>query len=290
MNLRTIYIALLTAFAVVWGAVPASATVLTTDGGAVYTSTIKAPSEGSVTLKGPAEITCGKSTIEGTVESHGEAVTTEGKLSSLSFSECGSSDVTTEAGGTVTVHATEGGNGTLTSTGTKVKVQFTSLGLTCEYTTSSTHIGTFTGSLTTIPNPPTMDISATLPRTGGSAFCGSTGTWTGSYGVTTPALLIAIQKDLGIRLDVNPNFVKWTKDPEPLKLENKGKGTIEALDMDAVVGFQPQNVCWTKNVAENKYCSEEAGNEEKVGCETKGIEGAYWAFVLLGPEHAGADL
>lgn len=60
-------------------------------------------------------------------------------------------------------------------------------GFHCIYKTSSTDIGTLTGSANTESNP-TLDIEATIPRTGGrsGAFCGSTAKWTGSYKVTAP--------------------------------------------------------------------------------------------------------
>jgi hypothetical protein len=164
-------------------AATASATTVTSPKNTTYTGTIKAESEGSTTLHGPADVTCGKSTVEGSVEQHGTGVTVKG-ASKISFSECGKeTHVTVEKGGSLELHS----NGDLTSSGAAVKVEFTALGLTCVYTTSGTKVGTFTGSDTTNA---TLDIdSAAIPRTEGSFFCGSSGEWTGSYKVTTPSTL-----------------------------------------------------------------------------------------------------
>ena len=63
-------------------------------------------------------------------------------------------------------------------------------GLHCVFTTNNTTIGTFTGSAKT-GGTAVMDISGTIPRTGGKSgvFCGGNGTWKGSYTVTNPDTL-----------------------------------------------------------------------------------------------------
>ena len=286
MNLRTIStVAMATVAAVLWaGPVPASATVLTTAGGGVYTSTIKAEAVGSVVLKGVAEIKCGKSVLESTVESHGAEVRTKGKVNSLSFSECGANTVSVIKAGTLELQDTSEGNGTLTSSGAEITVlTHNVLGtVDCVYTTSNTEIGTFTGSIATLPENPTMDISGTIPRTGGSGFCGSTGTWTGSYKVTTPSVLIAISEYVGAEIKVTPSPVNWANNPEPVKSENDGDVDFGPLKIDAPVGFKPSFGCFNATLTTagaGKSCT------ETVKCEVPGggKSGLYWAFTPAPP-------
>ena len=169
-------------------AATASATSLTSSTG--ETPTIHAESEGKATLHNPiATIKC-NSTVTGTVASHGAGVTVKGNISTLSFTACEGGSVHTGEGGMVTtpgsleVHSTgTTGNGTLTSSGASISV--TLLGINCIYTTSATHIGELTGAATG-GNATLHIVGANIPRTGGSAFCGSSGTLTGSYKVTHP--------------------------------------------------------------------------------------------------------
>lgn len=164
----------------------ASATTLTSSG-STYTSTIEAESEGKTTLHGPfTSVTCEESKVKGTVETHGAGVTAGGAVSSLTFSKC-NFPVTVKKAGSLQVHATEGGNGTLTSSGAEITIE-TSIA-SCIFTTKAegTDVGTLTGNAS---GNATLDInSAAIPRTGHSIFCGSSGTWTGSYKVTTPGNL-----------------------------------------------------------------------------------------------------
>jgi hypothetical protein len=78
-----------------------------------------------------------------------------------------------------------GKDGTLYGTNQEVTVEY--LGFHCIFKTNQTKLGTVTGKGTTGSNA-TLDIEATIPRTGGrsGAFCGTTGQWTGSYIVTAP--------------------------------------------------------------------------------------------------------
>jgi hypothetical protein len=177
------------AAALVAFAVPtASATTLGLQTG----TTISAEAEGTTILHPPiGDIECKKSSVSGKTTNEGGATeTVKGNIEALSFTECNAT-VTVLAKGSLEVHtreATENGNGTLTSSGTEVTVEFA--GFHCIFKTSSTDIGTFTGSPVSGGNA-TFDIAATIPRTGGrsGAFCGSTAAWTGSYNVTSPSPL-----------------------------------------------------------------------------------------------------
>jgi hypothetical protein len=169
----------------------ASATVLTGAGGSTLgTGTaISSEAEGTTTLHPPiGDISCTGSTVAGEVTNAGGASeTVKGPISSLTFSGCNAEVVVLEPG-SLEIHtktASADNNGTLTSSGAKVTVTF--VGFHCIFTTSSTDIGTVTGSATT-GGAATLDIEATIPRTGGrsGAFCGSTAAWTGSYKVTSP--------------------------------------------------------------------------------------------------------
>ncbi len=190
MHLRVLCTALLAtiATAILWlVAAGASATyVTTTTGGAVATPTIHAVNEGHLTLTNSfATISCA-STLEAKVESHGAGVAAGGKVEALTFTGCTNSwHVTATANGTFKVEWTSGHNGTLVSSGTKVSA--TRFGVTCNYETSGTQIGTVTGG-----NPATLDIQASIPlASGSSALCGTEpGKWVGSYS-TTAGLFVA---------------------------------------------------------------------------------------------------
>src|SRR5690349_21755610 len=133
-------------------AVSASATsVTTTTGGGAATPTIHAVNEnGHVKLANPiANIEC-SSTVVSNVESHGLGAPAEGKVVTINWSSCTNSwHVTTINAGTLRVSWTGGHNGTLTSSG--ALVQTTRLGVTCNYETGNTAIGTVTGG-----NPATL--------------------------------------------------------------------------------------------------------------------------------------
>ncbi len=186
----------------------ASATTITSDTGSTPALHAEA---GETTLHGVSTITCHNSTVAGTVAAHGSSTTAKGSISTLSFTNCtnnnhvtvlatgtgangtGELEVHTQyttikhEDGTVTkiLHESSNGNGTLTSSGTKVTIQVTSLGLSCLFETNNTKIGTVTGG-----EHATLDIeSAGIPRVGHSIFCGSNGVWTGSYKVNHPTNL-----------------------------------------------------------------------------------------------------
>jgi hypothetical protein len=169
----------------------ATATTLTSPSGTPYTSTLKAESEGELTLHYPSvgiSVSCEDSTLEGKIERHGNGVTAGGKLNNLTLTACGNNHVTILSMGSLEVHATSGGDGTVTSTGAAITKQSTEIGISCTFQTNGTHIGTLIGSSST--NARIVINSAVLPRTGDSFFCGSSGVLTGSLKITTPSTLL----------------------------------------------------------------------------------------------------
>jgi hypothetical protein len=171
----------------------ASATLLTGTGcagtGCVTGTTIAAENEGTVTLDPPfGAIECKESKVSGkTTNAGGTGVAVNGNIETLTFASCNAT-VTVLTKGTLSITGTGSSNGTLTSSGAEVTVEF--IGTHCIFKTSSTSLGTVTGSETTKATA-TLDISATIPRTGGrsGAFCGTTAAWTGAYKVTNPDTL-----------------------------------------------------------------------------------------------------
>lgn len=157
----------------------ASASTLTSPAGTTYTSTINA-SAGTTELHGLfTSVSCTGSTVSGKVEQHG-AKNAGGKVSKLTFSGC-SDPVTVGKTGSLEITS----SGTVYSSGAEVEIE-TSVGL-CVFTTSNTDVGTLTESDS---SHGVLDIdSASIPRTDGSFFCGSSGEWTGSYTVTSPSTL-----------------------------------------------------------------------------------------------------
>ncbi len=186
MGLAAIAAAALMAFAGT-----ASATLLTGAGGATLGSGTKIVSEneGTVTLDPPfGAIECNESKVDGsTTNAGGTGVAVTGSISTLTFNKCNAT-VTVLNKGTLSITGTGSNNGTLSSTGAEVTVEF--IGTHCIFKTNGTSLGTVTGSGTTGATA-TLDISATIPRTGGrsGAFCGSTAAWTGAYVVTEPDTL-----------------------------------------------------------------------------------------------------
>lgn len=165
----------------------ASATELTSPVKTTYTGTIVALSA-KTSLHGPfTTVTCNFSTVHGEkVEKHGSGVTAGGKLTGLTFEGC-NFPVTVLNEGSLEIHASGGGNGTVTSSGAEVTIQ-TSIA-NCWYVTSNTDVGTLTGSKNTGTRA-ILDInSSAIPRPRHSVFCGSSGTWTGQYEVSTPTYL-----------------------------------------------------------------------------------------------------
>jgi hypothetical protein len=159
----------------------ASATVVTNEGSA-YTGAIHASSV-EIDFDGAGNAECGKSTLEFKVESHGASVTAAGKVSKWTFGEC-TAPVEVWKAGSIEIHTLStlsGGDGTVTSTGAEIAIQYPSF--TCIYTTKGTDLGVLDDGAFVFSE---LDVEATLPRTGGSFFCGSIGVMTGEFMVTPP--------------------------------------------------------------------------------------------------------
>jgi hypothetical protein len=156
----------------------ASADTLTSSGG--ITPTIKATSTNATLHPGPGTITC-ESTVEGKVQGHGASSPVSGVITSLTFGPCigGTVHNATITPGTLSLQVTSTNAGSLSSSGATVTM--TMFGVQCGYTTNATTIGTVTGGEHAV-----FDISASLNRTEGSFFCGTTGNWTGSYKIISP--------------------------------------------------------------------------------------------------------
>lgn len=167
----------------------ASATTVTSSGSA-YTGKLHAASEGKIAVHFPNGQTAEcESTIEAEIETHGSSVTAEGEIDHFTFTGCGvGTHVHVKKPGKLIAHAIAGG-AQLTLSGAEFEVTNTSFGITCIYTTGTgLSFGTLTGSSTT-GGKATVDMNLVATRTGGSAICGATATWTGSYTVNTPANL-----------------------------------------------------------------------------------------------------
>lgn len=170
-------------------AATASATTLTSPSGTTYTGELAAEaiSGGLVIHNGQGSYSCGQSKARGKVEAHGASTTAAGKLSEWTLTGC-NTEVKVLNLGTLEIHSNGNGNGTVTVTGTEVTSYNPGLAMDCIYTTSGTSLGTLTGSSNTGGHA-VLDLSATVPRLGGSPFCGNSASLTGSYTVTTPSKL-----------------------------------------------------------------------------------------------------
>ncbi|MGN6664050.1 MAG: hypothetical protein ACTHK6_07610 [Solirubrobacterales bacterium] len=190
LKLFVLAVAAATALMAFAGAGSASATFLTCGSGTqcAEQTAIKATAEGKVVLDAPfGNIEC-ELTVEGTTENSTGKTTVTAPLSTFTLSNCGGDTVTTLEKGSLLIESAGSSNGILRSTGTKVTM--THVGIHCIYETNNTSLGTLTGSSTTGGNA-TLDISATIPRVGGTggSFCGTSAPWTGSLKFTTPSSL-----------------------------------------------------------------------------------------------------
>jgi hypothetical protein len=191
--LKILGLAAIAAAALMAFAGTASATTLTSPKGTIVKTgtTIHAVSEGHAVLDPPfGTIEC-NSTVEGTTSNEGGVVggvtqSVTGTISVLNFTGCTNATVSVIKKGTLTITSLGNGNGSLSSSGAEVTVEF--IGTHCIFTTNNTAIGTVTGSGNLEGKTATLDISANISRTGGrsGAFCGTTAAWTGSYSVTKP--------------------------------------------------------------------------------------------------------
>lgn len=193
--MRCVRIAAMAAIAAM--AVPASAwaTTITSPIGVSYNlGTIKASSNGHTTLHGSGITGPCNVAFEGVVETngvkHSGLVTTPagGVVSHLTTFNCtGGYSGTILNAGSYRVTRLGAGLGKVTLSGSEMTMT-TPLGFNCLYSTNNTEIGTLRDSSVTGGNAE-IEISGTLSRTGHSAFCGSTGTWTGSWTITSPSRL-----------------------------------------------------------------------------------------------------
>ena len=155
----------------------ASASTLTSPKGTTYTGNITATSTNSKLHGSFVTVECSHSEAKGKVEEHG-AVDAGGKVSSLTFTGC-NYVTTVTATGKLNINSSNA----VFSSGAVIHVH-TSVG-TCTFTTNATQVGTLTEGAGA-----TLDInSAKIPRTGGNFLCGSSGTMTGNYTITTPSSL-----------------------------------------------------------------------------------------------------
>jgi len=168
----------------------AAAPALTSPEGTAYTGTIEATASSSLLLKATfANVTCTASTMVGNVvlnnETHASA-----PITALSFGNCSTTTDPLQNG--------DGFFGSLTINqkgevfGFNSRVTMVAAGAHCIFGTSGsgTKLGTLTPSSVT-EKTAVLDISASLPYLGGTSsfVCGSIGTWTGRYTVTTPDVL-----------------------------------------------------------------------------------------------------
>lgn len=157
----------------------AGADTLTSSAGT--TPPFKAISTNSTLHNGVGTISC-SSSFEGNFEGHGAGKQIFGNLTSLSFERCtgGSTHNSTVIPGVLSLDVTGTNHGTLRSSGTNFTT--TMFGVTCGYQTNNTSIGT----VTTGKEHAVLDISASLTRSHGSFFCGSTANWTASFQFNSP--------------------------------------------------------------------------------------------------------
>lgn len=171
-------------------ATSASATVMTSPAGTIYTGEAQASSIGNVVMSGSngVKTECVKKSYSNFV-ADGAFVTVKSTISNTSYT-CSTGTVHVKKNGTYEFHSTGGGGGTVTISGSELeKTTETIFGtITCIYTTTNTSFGTFTGSNTT-GGKARLDINATIPRTGGSSLCGSTGVLTGTMQFDSPSYL-----------------------------------------------------------------------------------------------------
>lgn len=187
--LKMLWITALAMAATMAFASPALATFATSPAGTVYTGTLAGSSEGKVIWHTSFfKFEC-NGTMEGKIEAHGAAVTGKGEATNFTYTECNNNiTIFTVKKGSLEIHTSGKGLGTITSNGTIGKAIFHSFGVECIYETKNTDLGVVTDSSLT-GGKATLDISATIPRTGGSAFCGASATLTAAAVVNTPSTL-----------------------------------------------------------------------------------------------------
>lgn len=168
----------------------ASATTLTGSGGTTLGvgTTFSAEAEGATTLHPPfGDIECEKSSLSSEMTNAGGSSSTPTWLVIVYSTGPCPGTVHILKFGILEIHSANP-NGRITWTNLEMTVE--SFGFHCIFKTNGTEVGTLTGSATTGGNA-TLDLSATIPRTGGrsGAFCGSTAQWTGSLKFTSPSVI-----------------------------------------------------------------------------------------------------
>lgn len=242
---------------------------------------IKAASEGKAVLDAPfGNVEC-EWTIEGHTENTGSSTeTVRIPITKLTLTNCGTDTFNVLKTGSLEVHTQEAGsnnNGTVTSTGTEIT--WIHLGVHCIYTTSATQIGTLTGSTSTGGNA-TLDISATLPRTGGNsgAFCGTSAPLTGSFKFTSPATL---NVDPEVKLTGGPTTatvgetvtVTWknhTASAMNIEDEDTSDGTVAET-----LGSGCGTIAATSNCTSRKIKCLKKGESTITAKDTPSIEGKF---------------
>lgn len=134
-------------------------------------------------------VECEEYSAEANITETGSSTTTiSGSMTATSFSKCNAT-VTVLSNGSIEIHSAGETNGTVTSTGTEITVEFA--GFHCILKTKSTTIGTFTSTPSTRRGKATFDTGGTVPRSGGrsGAFCGSTAELTEQDEIGNPAWL-----------------------------------------------------------------------------------------------------
>jgi hypothetical protein len=139
-------------------------------------------------LTGTFLVECQKSTIEGTTQNTGSATETVKVLvTAMTFTECGVCTVTVNKLPALEIHASGGGNGTVTLSGFTATIKCS--GITCKYaggiTTGMTIIGGF-------PAKMVVNESRIAREEGPEAFCGAFGAWDAEYEITAPKPLFVV--------------------------------------------------------------------------------------------------
>lgn len=136
---------------------------------------------------GTTMATCTTGTVKGSIaNTGGNTSTVSGNISELTFGNC-STIVEVVATGSLEVHHISGtSNGTVTSSGTQIRVTY--FGVPCVFGTNATDIGVLTEGTNG-----TIDITATLIGLTPHIFpCPSSATWSGSYKITEPSTTLAV--------------------------------------------------------------------------------------------------
>jgi hypothetical protein len=185
-QLKLLWIATIAMAASMAFASAAFATSATSPAGTTYTGPLAGTSEGKVIWHTSImSFECNFS-MEGIIEVHGAGLTGQGQATNYTYKECNSNiTISTLKHGTLEIHSAGKGLGTITSSGTQGQAKLHSFGIECIYGTNNTDLGVVTDSSIT-GGPATIDLSATIPRIGGSALCGSTATLTAAAIVNTP--------------------------------------------------------------------------------------------------------